>query len=117
MSDLESVSRKSSSSSDSDSNFFNQNFWTIHVETKPELPDEIFYIKNVYGEQNIGDFKKSLCKIINRKVKDTKFFREGEEMDDSCSLDFYGKDTEDICIQHAMKRVAKKTIINWLKSL
>ena len=91
--------------------------WTIHVETMPPLPDEVFYIKNVYGEQTISDFKKLICQIINRKEKSTRFFHEGQMMEDDCTLSFYNKTSEDVCIQHALVRKSKNTLIRWINAI
>lgn len=94
-----------------------KNIWTIYVDTTPELPDEVFYIKNVYGEQTVEQFKDALCNILNRKPKKTKFFREGMEMENKHTLDFYYKNTPDVCIQHAQKHPSKYTMIRWINAL
>mgnify|MGYP003662630525 CR=1 FL=1 len=101
----------------SDSSDEYPNYWTIHVDTMPPLPDEIFYIKNVYGEQTISDFKKLICKIINRKVRVTRFYHEGEILSDENTLTFYNKTAEDVCIQHALTTPTKNTLIRWIDGL
>ncbi len=106
-----------SSNSSSSSSFEYEQFWTLHVDTKPELPDEIFYIKNVYDDQSVRDFKYVICKIINRKIKDTQFFYEGQMLLDEHTLSFYGKNTSDVCIQHTIKRPSKKPIKRWFDAL
>ena len=103
---------ESSSSSSLDSLY--NNAWTVHVETIPVLPEEIFYIKNVYGEQTVGDFKRLVCSILNRKIKVTKFYHEGEVMNDDYTLSNYNKESSDVCIHHAQVKRSKHTLIRWI---
>ena len=106
-----------SSSSILSNNSCNNDTWTVHVETIPPLPDETFYLKNVYGEQTVEDFKRIVCQIMNRKIQKTYFFHEGEMMDNENTLSHYNKLSDDVCIQHAYAHGSKNVLIRWINAI
>lgn len=98
--------------------FDDLNCFVIHMETRPPLPDEIIYFKNIDNEVSVGKFKKRVCSVLNRKVGNTKLYSEGAELQDDNTLsDYRMADTDMVSIRHTACTASKNKLSYWKTAL